>query len=96
MNTKRLNDSTLWKVLADVAVELIRRGDVVMRETKQGPEATISVMLEPGWGKAPALVALGNATLNPRFVHHLTAFPIHPATVAAINKNAYREPRARA
>lgn len=106
MNVNSMSDMTLWKHLADVAVELLKRRDefgepyLVVRDTKQGREATISVSLEPArenifGDPIPALVALGNATLNPRFVHHLNAFPIHPATVAAINKNAYREPRAR-
>jgi hypothetical protein len=95
------SDSELWQVLGYAAVELMkRRGPdgvplLLVRETPSGPQARINIALEPAQDGIPPLLALGNATLNPRFLRHLEAFPIHYATASAINRNVYREARAR-
>jgi hypothetical protein len=92
----------LWRTLGLAAVELMRRrgtdgfAELLVRETPEGPQAIINVSLEPAQDGIPPLAVIGNATLNPRFLHHLEAFPVHHSTVAAINKHVYREPRARA
>jgi hypothetical protein len=90
--------SDLWQILGIAAVELMRRRradgfpELLVRETPEGPQATINVALEPAQDGIPPLLALGNATLNPRFLHHLEAFPIHHATASAINRNVTAKP----
>jgi hypothetical protein len=101
MTLRSRSNSQLWKMVGTAAVELMRRRDVdglpliLLRETAEGPQATINIALEPAQDGIPPLLALGNATFDPRFLHHLEAFPIHHATASAINRNVYREARAR-
>jgi hypothetical protein len=93
--------SDVWRIMGLAAVELMRRRradgfpELLVRQTPEGPQATINIALEPAQDGIPPLLALGNATLNLRFLHHLEAFPIHHATAAAVNRNVYREPHAR-
>jgi hypothetical protein len=101
MTFRAKSNSDLWKIVGSAAVELMRRRDadgfplILLRETAEGPLATINIALEAAKDGIPPLIALGNATLDPRFLHHLEAFPIHHATASAINRNVYREARAR-
>jgi hypothetical protein len=101
MTFRAKSNSQLWKIVGAAALELMRGRDtdgfplIVLRETADGPLATINIALEPAQDGIPPLLALGNTTLNPRFLHHLEAFPIQQATAAAINRNVYREARTR-
>jgi hypothetical protein len=55
------------------------------------PQATITVTFEDAQPGVPPLICVANFTLNKRHQHHSEAFTADAATVARINRAAYRE-----
>lgn len=93
------SSSALWQLIALAVAELAQRQDdpttsprVEIRRINGGqPEATITVALEPQRRGIPPLLCVGNATLNEKYPHDFESFPVDAATVARINRRAYRE-----
>jgi hypothetical protein len=91
-NLTKASISELWKLVALGVAELAKRKCVAIRRVNGGePQATLTVALESQRPGVPPLLVVGNATLNEERQHHYEAFTVDAATVARINRHAYRE-----
>lgn len=98
MNLRNAASSELWRLVAFAVAELAQRNDastsprVEIRRVNGGtPQATISVELQEQFGDVPPLLCIGNATLDPKRIHHFESFVVPTCMVQRVNRLAYDE-----